>query len=41
MGETEITVQVFNNFNEIDKLGQKLGSDYSCKKVFMLLHKND
>lgn len=27
--------------NIVNKLGLKLGDDYSCKKVFMLLHKND
>ena len=25
----------------VNTLGLKLGKDYSCKKVFMLLHKNE
>lgn len=27
--------------NVLNKLGLKLGTDFSCKKVFMLLHKNN
>ena len=41
MQESEITIEVFNDFKDIiNGLRLKLGNDYSCKKVFMMLNKN-